>query len=125
MQKGIDRNYSYHLIAVAVMGLFCGLIYSNTFDSEFQFDDLAFVVKNYSIRDIGNIQAISRAVLSQPSRFVGFYSFALNYHFHKLDVRSYHLANLMIHFITVFLLWWFTAMIFSLETQSERIPETE
>jgi len=87
-----------------VIGL---IIYSNTFKSTFQFDDLAFIIRNYSLRNLGDFSGIAKAVLNQPSRFVGLYSFALNYHFHQLNVFGYHATNMAIHLITTFLVWWF------------------
>ena len=41
-----------------------------------------------------------------PSRPIGFLSFALNYHFHGLDVWGYHLVNLAIHIVNAVLVWW-------------------
>ena len=90
------------------------LVYSNTFKSSFQFDDSFFIVNNFSIRELGNLKLIWKGVLSQPSRFVGFYTFALNYHFHELNVFGYHFVNIFIHICSGFFLWWF--MILTLGT---------
>lgn len=87
------------------------LVYSNTFKSSFQFDDDFFIVNNLSIRDIGNLKLIWKGVLSQPSRFVGFYTFALNYHFNKLNVFGYHFVNILIHVCSGFCLWWFVMLL--------------
>ncbi|MCK5633185.1 tetratricopeptide repeat protein, partial [bacterium] len=82
------------------------------FDDEFHFDDMFFIVNNADIRDIKDLSAIWKTTLSQPSRFVGFISFALNYHCHQLDVFGYHLTNFLIHIVTAVLVWWFVKMLF-------------
>jgi len=87
------------------------LIYSNTFDSSFHFDDIYFIVRNPDIKHLSNIQAIWNA-LSLPSRFVTFFSFAVNYHFHHLNVFGYHVVNFLIHIINAHLVWWFVTLTF-------------
>ena len=90
-------------------------IYSNALNGPFLFDDSIFVVNNIAIRDITEVSKIWNALLPQPSRFVGLYTFALNYHFHELDVFGYHATNLAIHIIVSCLVWWFALMILSTE----------
>ena len=47
-----------------------------------------------------------------PSRFVGYLSFALNYHFGGVDVKGYHLANLFIHIANALLVYFFVKLTF-------------
>ena len=79
------------------------IAYSNSFDCSFHFDDDHNITKNSSIRDLSNIKTWWGFV---PSRPIGYLSFALDYHFHKLDVWGYHLVNLGIHIINAVLVWW-------------------
>ncbi len=95
---------------ILLIWLLGAVLYSNTLHSTFQFDDIPFIVNNKPIQNLGNVKEIWN-LLSQPSRFVAFYSFALNYHFHKLDAFAYHLTNLLIHLITATLVWWFVKML--------------
>jgi len=88
-------------------GILIGLalaIYAQTFHYSFQYDDMFFIVENEAIRDLSDIFAIWNAT-SYPSRFISFYSFAINYHFHQLDVFGYHLTNFFIHLITSYCVW--------------------
>src|SRR3989339_69162 len=96
------------IIAICLVAV---ISYSNSFNGPFHFDDLPFIVENQTIRDIGDIGAIWKGVLPQHSRFVAFYTFALNYHFNKLDVFGYHVTNLVIHIISSLLVWWFVALL--------------
>ncbi|MBI3610024.1 MAG: tetratricopeptide repeat protein [Nitrospirae bacterium] len=75
------------------------LIYSNTFSASFHFDDNPNIVENLRIREPGNFLDFS------GTRYVGFLSFALNYHVNGLDVFGYHFVNLLIHTINGFLVY--------------------
>jgi Tfp pilus assembly protein PilF len=99
----------HHLLLILII-LAAGMIaYSNSFDCSFHFDD----------RNILNsITAKSTATAGDwiklfPSRPLGILTFAANYHIHQLDVRGYHLVNLVIHLINALLVWWLTWMTFS------------
>ncbi len=95
------KNKKFFLFLEILMIVILGIaIYSNSLHNPFQFDDTVFVTENFSIRNIHNIQAIWKSVLSHPTRFVGFYTFALNYYFHGLDVFGYHCVNLAIHLLS-------------------------
>jgi len=85
------------------------IAYSNSFDCSFHFDD----------RNILN-SATAKSTATPgdwiklfPSRPLGVLTFAANYHIHQLDVRGYHLVNLMIHLINALLVLWLTRMTFS------------
>lgn len=88
------------LIAAAVL-----CVYGQTFRYSFHFDDYYFITENLKIRDIGRVRDIWHS-LGKPSRFIGMYSFALNYHFHQTDVFGYHLVNVLIHMVNGFLVYW-------------------
>ncbi|MBF0484095.1 MAG: tetratricopeptide repeat protein [Candidatus Omnitrophica bacterium] len=88
------------------------LIYSNTFNATFHFDDRIFVVENPNIRDITNIKAMWHS-MPQNSRFVATVSFALNFAIGKLNVVGYHVVNIMIHLINGFLVWWLVKLLFN------------
>ena len=79
------------------------IAYSNSFDCSFHFDDKPNIEDNYAIRNLSNVKAWWGFI---PSRAIGTLSFALNYHFHRLDVWGYHLVNLAIHIVNAILVWW-------------------
>ncbi|MFH0762530.1 MAG: tetratricopeptide repeat protein [Candidatus Omnitrophota bacterium] len=86
------------------------LIYSNTFNSSFQFDDYDSIVSNLNIRNITHIKAIWSF---WPNRFITYLTVAFNYHFNQLNVFGYHLFNLLAHLISALLVWWFVLLTFS------------
>lgn len=105
----LDRSLKriFPLLAICLLGT---LIYSNTFQAPFQFDDKSYIVDNLTLRNSGDIKSIWDLY---PARFIGMYSFALNYYFHQLDTFGYHLINFLIHIITSVLVWWLLKLLLS------------
>ncbi|OGX26054.1 MAG: hypothetical protein A2787_00280 [Omnitrophica WOR_2 bacterium RIFCSPHIGHO2_01_FULL_48_9] len=79
------------------------LIYFPALHSPFLFDDLPFITYSPLIQDLNNWKEM---YFFNPPRFIGTYSFALNYHFFKDNVFAYHVINLGIHLISAFLVGW-------------------
>src|SRR3989338_2630221 len=104
------KEKTLHFLSIVVL-LATGLvIYLNSLWSPFQFDDHVFIANNPATHDITNPKAIWHA-LAHPSRFIAFYSFALNYHFHGLDVFGYHLVNFAIHLTASMFVWWLVQLL--------------
>jgi tetratricopeptide (TPR) repeat protein len=81
-------------LAVALgLTLLVVAIYSNSFSVPFQFDDKPNIVDKPLIKQLSNFLTFS------GSRYVGFLTFALNYHVGRLNPFGYHLVNLLIHLI--------------------------
>ncbi len=84
------------LILILAAGLWA---YSNSFSGVFVLDDVRAIVQNETIRSLTPIEQ----VLSPPPRStvsgrpIANLSFAINYAISALDVRSYHVLNLLIH----------------------------
>ncbi|MCA9394868.1 MAG: tetratricopeptide repeat protein [Candidatus Omnitrophica bacterium] len=102
-----DRAHGF--AAGLLILIVAGLAYANSFHAEFHFDDYTYIVNKPALRDITDWRAIYRA-LGHPSRFVAFYTFAVNYHFHDYNVFGYHLVNWFIHAGNGFLVWWMTLL---------------
>jgi Tfp pilus assembly protein PilF len=111
------RNKLFVFTLISVTGF---LAYSNTFAVPFQFDDDGYVVNDPIIRSFHYFSHPSEiAQLNQQSptafpvglryafltRFLGYFSLALNYHVHGLDVAGYHVVNLLLHIINGFLVY--------------------
>ncbi len=100
------------------------LIYANTLNGEFQFDDFGYIVYNKAIHNINDIPAIWNA-LSHPSRFVAFFTFALNYHYHGLNVFGYHLVNVIIHCANGLLIFYFLQLFLTKLQQQNKFRRGE
>ena len=97
----------FSVIIISCLGI---ILYSNTFFASFQFDDRHFIIENFSIRNIQNLQNIWNFC---PCRFITYITFAFNYHFHQLNVLGYHIFNLVIHLGSAILVWWLTLLTLS------------
>ncbi|MFZ3056775.1 MAG: tetratricopeptide repeat protein [Smithella sp.] len=100
----IRRDYIHNLFFIFAIFIAGIIAYSNSFDCSFHFDDANFFEKIDMIGSAG----ISDWLKLFPSRPIGTLTFALNYHFHGLDVWGYHLVNLIIHLTNALLIWWLT-----------------
>ena len=101
------------IILISCLGI---LVYSNTFFCSFHFDDDLFIVNNFAIRNICNLQNIWHFF---HGRFFTFLSLALNYHFNGLHVFGYHLFNLAVHLVSAILVWWLTLLTLSTPAMKE------
>jgi Flp pilus assembly protein TadD len=103
-----------------LIALLCFLVYSNTFNVPFQFDDNAYVVNNPLIRtfhyflapfDVAELDKLSPvnfpSVLRYAfmTRILGYLSLAVNYKFNGLDVIGYHVVNLLFHIMNGLLVY--------------------
>ncbi len=97
-------------LCLAGFSLWGLLLYSNTFQAPFVFDDELFISQNPSIRDITHGSLWEGLV--NHRRIVGFLSFALNYRLHGTTVEGYHWVNLGIHVANSFLVVWLIQLLF-------------
>jgi tetratricopeptide (TPR) repeat protein len=117
--EGIFNKPFIHVLAIIFIAF---LVYSNTFNAPFQFDDITNIVDNPSIKDLHYFSDPSRVELADKSnffskplfrtRYIGYLSFALNYKLNKLDVTGYHLVNIFIHILNSLLLYRFMTLTF-------------
>lgn len=102
------HKLSFHLFCIIAIGV---LVYSNTLNVPFTFDDIHNIVENPLIRDIesfwGSAHADGSGGISflESRRFVGFLSFALNYAINGLNVPGYHVVNVLIHLMNALLVY--------------------
>jgi hypothetical protein len=118
MNKGIGKNpgdggdesvlfnrytFAVPLVLIVTTTL---LIYYNTFQSPFVFDDEIYILDNAKIRNLGNFLDIS------GTRYIAFLTFALNYAVGGYNTFGYHLVNIVIHAINGLLIWWLVLLTF-------------
>jgi len=96
----------YPVLVISALGF---IVYSNSFDCSFHFDDRVFITENPSIRDIRDIRGMWNFL---NRRFIGTLTFALNRRFNGSDVFGYHLVNLLVHVAASILVWRLTMLLF-------------
>ena len=131
MNKKIKELFEKPFIHITLI-IFVGILaYSNTLNVPFQFDDKAYIVENPAIRNFQLYKELPKVEVEFPryllkSRFVGFYTFALTYKLHDLDVIGYHIFNLAIHIITALLVYRLIVLTFKiLKHQSIKVSERQ
>ena len=100
------RGPVVHILIIVVLGI---LIYSNTFNVPFVFDDNDSIVSSSSIKDVRHFIDLQNMY---GNRHIGFLTFALNYKMHGLDVAGYHIFNLVIHLLNALLVYWLIILTF-------------
>ena len=85
-------NIQKHLIAIFLISAIATIIYSNSFDCTFHFDDQHAIVENYAIHRFD-----LKEIFSSSSRPILHVTLAINYYFGKLNIFGYHLVNLLLH----------------------------
>ncbi|MDH5508994.1 MAG: tetratricopeptide repeat protein [Nitrospinota bacterium] len=92
------------VLAAAIFALYRGVV-----NYPFQFDDLAGIVDNQAILDLWNLSEIW---WHNPSRFIMFLSFALNYHLGGLNTYSYHILSIAFHAAATLVYYYFLRLLF-------------
>lgn len=105
------KNNSLFIVLGILMIIILGYkIYANSFDCSFQLDDKHNITDNEVIKSLSNIKQIWDL---SHSRFLAFFTFAVNYHFDEFNVEGYHKVNLMIHLMNACLVFWITRLMFA------------
>lgn len=84
----------FHIALIVLLGV---LVYSNTFQVPFVFDDESSITRNHVIKNLHDFFVEGSGYSYNPRRFIGYLTIALNYHWGGADVTGYHLVNLGIH----------------------------
>lgn len=109
---------NFNLLAVLFIIAAAVLAYSNSFDCELLYDDASSITNQEVIRDLDNFKAVD-LWLKVNFRPLSMFTFALNYHFHQLDVTGFHVFNLFIHILSGLLVFLLLKKILNIYWQKE------
>ncbi|MCP4692953.1 MAG: hypothetical protein GY859_33235, partial [Desulfobacterales bacterium] len=115
MKKIKTDTPGFHRIAVLIIVVLGVLIYANTLNNPFVFDDDPTIVKNQALHLTSlDLESLSGALSARRNftRPLSTLSFALNYYFHGLSVTGYHVVNIVIHLINGVLVYGIALLIF-------------
>ncbi|MBI2119021.1 MAG: tetratricopeptide repeat protein [Elusimicrobia bacterium] len=96
------------------------LLYLNTLNHPFIFDDLANIVYNPDIKDLSSLknrliyQSSYGLGQNDPSRPFTYFTYTLNYFFGQMNPFGYHLVNVLIHMGNTVLIYFLTQILFFL-----------
>lgn len=120
---GAGTSSLLHMICLLLAGM---AIYGGTLGHGFHFDDWNNIENNPNIRMRElSLAGLQKAGFNEYSlqRPVAYITFALNYFFHGLDVRGYHVVNILIHLLSAVLLYAFVRSTLGIASLRERYGE--
>lgn len=97
-----------HLLSLGTIVAAAVLVYSNTFDVPFTFDDDQHLVEGTAM---SRSVPAALAACAEQNRCIGFATFAANYAVDGLAVRGYHAVNLVIHACSGLLVYAFALLL--------------
>jgi len=121
-------KYSRFIFAFGILFSLVVVIYGNSLDGSWHFDDYGNIVGNPNIQlKSMSWPEIERSFQGMPGhnikRPLAYFSFALNYFLHGYDVAGYHVVNIFIHFVTAVFLFLFIYRTLSLPVLSSTSVE--
>jgi protein O-mannosyl-transferase len=123
-----SHHTAHHFICLCIIAVLCSVIYSNSLNSPFVFDDLDNIQNNRYIRlsELG-LSTIHDAAFKSlhAARPLPNISFALNYYFGKYDVSGYHIINILIHLLNGVLVYFITLLTFRQLHQIQNITDKQ
>jgi tetratricopeptide (TPR) repeat protein len=119
-----DREAAFAFVALLFTLL---LVYSNSFQGEWHFDDYHNIVDNRCVH-VQNLDDLSKSFYGltcdatdrRISRPLAYATFALNYQFGGTDVRGYHIVNFAIHLSAALFLFLLIRLTLTLPAMNER-----
>ncbi|MFQ5561351.1 MAG: tetratricopeptide repeat protein, partial [Nitrospinota bacterium] len=106
-----------HALIILTLSL---IVYSNSFNGPFLFDDKRNIFDNPVVKDLScyNLFEAVSGTTQNPckppkNRITVLFTFALNYQLNDLNPGGYHVVNLLIHMTTGLLLYAFTVLLFT------------
>jgi len=137
IQLIFDRITGKNKYVYAFLGMLCVIVYANSLDVPFYFDDYAYIVENPFIRTFAGVfdkdlmvrtplyEDIKNCVISRPLSYL---TFACNFTIHQTSVTGYHLLNIAIHLVNAYLVHALILLTHSLYLAkaplADRTPET-
>ncbi len=104
-------------IAILILALLSVVLYLNSLNNSFHFDDNLNIINNPHIRNLKDFSSFLKGIASYVGipRMLTMLSFAMNYHFHGLNVWGYHLVNVILHALCGILVFLLAGRLFSLQ----------
>jgi protein O-mannosyl-transferase len=105
-----DARISKYFYPALILFIVLAVIYGNSLDCSWHFDDFSNIVENENIK----LTELSWPSIEQTfhgtggdrwNRPLSYFTFASNYYLGGMDVSGYHLVNLSIHYLTALFLF--------------------
>ena len=94
-----------HWICLGLLASLTVLTYANSLRGKFVFDDLSIILQNSALMNVKTIRDAVSPLIGGGWRQLLFATYALNYYWSGLDTFSYHVVNVALHVINVWLVY--------------------
>ena len=105
LDKGNQPKKNKSIFILLVILLLTVIVFSNSLNNDFiiNWDDQEYIISNNSIKDISlqNLKTIFTTYYNSNYHPLTTLSYAIEYHFIRLNPRPYHVTNLIFHLFNV------------------------
>src|SRR5689334_14556875 len=109
-----------HWMCLGILTVLTVVTYANSLHGKFVFDDLSVILQNAALMNVKTLRDAVSPVLGGGWRQLLFATYALNYYWSGLDTFSYHVVNVALHLINVWLVYGIVLAAFHEEDRSAR-----
>ena len=105
----------FYLLLITILGL---AVYINSINGKFICDDYSLIKENVSIKSFANLSKIfykNKKLKPKKNAFfrpLPLLTYAIDYSFWKLNVKGYHLTNILLHILVGMSIFWLITLIF-------------
>ena len=120
-----NRFISFEIVCLFLVTF---TVYLGTLDHDFHLDDQPNISQNSFIQiSTLSLDEFLKAAFNGANNYrpVANVSFALNYYFHGMKVRGYHLVNIIIHLLAGIMLFYFVKTTLSISVVRKKYGETK
>src|SRR5207253_7167799 len=109
-----------HWMCLGVLAGLTAITYANSLHGKFVFDDLSVILQNAALMNVKTLRDAVSPVVGGGWRQLLFATYALNYYWSGLDTFSYHVVNVGLHVINVWLVYGIVLAAFREDEQPSR-----
>lgn len=112
----MTAKIKFHYAGIVLISFIIAGLYLNSLNNSFHFDDSYQIIDNPYIKNLGDISLFLQGIKAHSTwhRMLPTLSFAINYHFNKLNPLGYHLVNLMLHLLSGILVYFISRVLLTL-----------
>lgn len=120
MQKNSTGKPVWYILSFILIIISVWIVYHDTLDHSFHFDDTHVIMVNKSIRDFSTFKDPSYW-LNPNNRALSYFTFALSYSSGELSPRPYHITNILIHIASSILVFLLIIKVFKTQVMRKRL----
>jgi len=116
-------NKKFVVLAILIIAMLGIAVYANAINGEFLLDDDLLISDNTFVKSFVHLKSLFKqdlgsgiGIQSNYYRPLQMLSYTIDYHFWKLDVRPYHITNIITHILMALAVCWMVVVLFENNT---------